>query len=132
VRDEDGSPAEVNPATVKRQLVKLLASTRTLASGGGKVQPVGVTVNYNVSLTGFRGRTVTVRWSLYSAEGGVVPRDWLRNRPIRWLKGEAEKDSASDSFWVPLPKIGGRFFVRIGLYKEDGVRLDYADTEEFE
>jgi hypothetical protein len=129
VFDEDGSPVKVDPATIARRLAKLLADTRKVPSAGGQVQPVGVTVNYKVSLTGFRGRRVNVRWSLYSAASGVqVPHDWLRNQPVHWLKGEAEKDSTSDSFWVPLPKIAGPFFVRVGVYNEDDARLDYADT----
>jgi hypothetical protein len=134
VFNEDGSISEVIPDDFASRLAKLLAGTRMnpASSGGGEVEPVGVTVNYNVSLTGFRGHRVSVRWSLYRAAAGVqVPRDWLRNQPVRWLEGEADKDSASDSFWVPLPEIEGPFFVRVGVFDQDDVRLDYADTSSF-
>ena len=97
---------------------------------GGQA-PVGVTVNYNISLTGFRGRKVTIRWSLQRAGGNPVPLSWLTNEPIHWLRGEADKDSASDSFWVPIPDAKGPFKVRLGVYKEDNVRLDYEDSRSF-
>jgi hypothetical protein len=134
VRGDDGSPAEVDPATVASRLKEVFTDIRRReVPSGGRVELVGATVDYNVTLTGFRGHKVIVRWSLHEAgTGGQVPREWLRNRPFRWLKGEAEKDSASDSFWVPLPNIDGRFFVRVGVYDEDGVRLDYADTPAFD
>jgi hypothetical protein len=134
VRNEDGSSAQVDAATVANRLKKLFAAIRTqeVPSGGARVEPVGVAVNYNITLTGFRGHKVQVRWSLHRAGSGAqVPREWLRNRPFRWLKGEAERDSASDSLWVPLPDFQGPFFVRLGVYDEDGVRLDYADTSRF-
>jgi hypothetical protein len=129
VRNQDGSPATLDPAEFARRLRRLLAASRLEATTGGKVVPVGVTVNYDVSLTGFRGRRVTVLWSLYSRNGGTLPSDWLRNEPATWLKGEVDKDSASDSFWVPLPKMEGPLFVRLGIYDEDGVRLTYRDSE---
>ena len=91
--------------------------------------PVGVTVNYDVTLTGFRGRPVTVRWSLHRLNGAVLPYDWLRSEAAKRLIGEFDKDTASDRFWVPLPRIGGPFFVRVELYDQDGVRLTYRDTE---
>jgi hypothetical protein len=97
---------------------------------GGQV-PVGVTVNYDISLTGFRGRKVTIRWSL-RGPGGTVPLKWLKNEPIHWLRGEADKDSASDSFWVPIPKAKGPFKVRLGIYNGDNVRLDFEDSKRFQ
>jgi hypothetical protein len=134
VRNEDGSPTKVDPATVASRLKELFSAIRTreVRSGGGRVEPVGAVVNYNITLTGFLGHRVQVRWSLRRAGSGAqVPLEWLKDRPFRWLKGEAEKDSASDSLWVPLPDFQGRFFVRLAVYDEDGVRLDYADTSPF-
>jgi hypothetical protein len=131
VLNRDGSPATVDSDLVAVHFKELLASSRMQPVSGGQA-PVGVTVNYNISLTGFRGRTVTMRWSLYGAGGSVVPLRWLKNEPIHWLRGEADKDSASDSFWVPIPKAKGPFKVRLGVYKGDNVRLDYADSEGFQ
>jgi hypothetical protein len=134
VVNEDGSVAKVDPRTVERRLAELLRATRTepLADSAGKVEPIGVAVDYDVSLTGFRGKRVTVKWSLYRADGATqVPHEWLRNQAVHWLKGEAESDSASAGFWAPLPRTQGAFFIRIGLYDDDGIRLDFRDTEQF-
>ncbi len=129
VFNDDGLPTDADPATIATRVATLLAGTRTQ---GREAQPIGVMVDYDVSVTGFRQHRVTVRWSLLEAGAGVqVPRKWLRNQSVRWLKGEAEKDSASGSFWVPLPKIRGPFQVRVSLYDEDNVRLAYADTDTF-
>ena len=128
VRNPDGSPADLDPAEFARRLRRLLATSRIQAAPGGKLVPVGVTVNYDVSLTGFRGRTVTVRWSLHRPNGATLPYDWLRSEAARRLIGEADKDTASDSFWVPIPRTGAPFFIRLELYDEDGVRLTYGDT----
>ena len=132
VLNKDGSPATVDSDIVAVQLAKLLAASRMQPIAGGQV-PVGVTVNYDISLTGFRGRRVTIRWSLYSVPGGnPVPVDWLKNEPIHWLQGQADKDSASDSFWVPLPKIKGPFYIRLGVYNKDNVRLDFKNSGPFQ
>jgi hypothetical protein len=130
VLEEDGTPATVDSDLVAVRLKKLLAATRMEPVEGGE-SPVGVTVNYNVALTGFRGRRVTVRWSLHRVPTGKqVPLEWLKNEPIHWLEGQAEKDTASDSFWIPIPKIGGPFFVRLGIYNGN-TRLDYKDSDSF-
>jgi hypothetical protein len=131
--DEDGSPANVVPDDVARRLAKLLAATRTQTSVGGEAQLVGVDVNYNVSLTGFRGRKVSVRWSLHRVSGDLLAQhEWLKEQPFRWLTGEADNDFASDEFWVPLPKVGGPFYVGLALYDDDGVRLDYKRSPHFQ
>jgi hypothetical protein len=131
VFNEDGSPASVNPVVVAQRLKKLLAESRMQRATGGRV-PVGVGVNYDISLTGFRGHRVIVRWSLYSGQGGnPLPLAWLRDQPVHWLKAEANRDSASDSFWVPLPKTSGPFYIRVGVFDDDGVRLDFRDSDRF-
>ena len=92
-----------------------------------------MTINFNVALTGFDGESADVRWSLYSKNGQrPVPRDWLRNQRALLLRGEAEKDTGSGEFWVPIPEVKGPFFIRIGVYDADRTRLDYADTPSFQ
>jgi len=49
-----------------------------------------------------------------------VPRKWLSEQKVGWWKGGAEEDSASDSFWVPLPTTTGPFFIRPSIYDEYG------------
>jgi hypothetical protein len=132
---EDGTPGTVRTATIARRLVKIFRGTRTRrsTSGHGKRQPVGVTVNFNASLSGFNGKRVSVRWSLFNAKSGRrVPHDWLRNQRAVVLKGKAAKHDRSSQFWAPVPKAKGVYFIRVGIYDdEDDTRLDYANTPHF-
>lgn len=129
-----GTIDTVSEEDVARQLTRVFRGTRTVRSPDDprKRELVGAAVDFNVALTGFRGETVQVRWSLYSATQRVrVPRAWLRNQRIMLLRGEADRDSASAQFWVPIPQLRGPFFIRVGVYDGAGGRLDYADTEAF-
>lgn len=111
-----------------RALLKLLRGTRNRPSQDGRLEPVGVTVSFDAALKGFSGRRADVRWSLYDAGARKrVPREWLLNRPALKLTAE----SASDDFWVPLPKLRGPFYVRIGVYDDDRNRLTFADSRRF-
>src|SRR6266540_810457 len=56
--------SEVSAVIVAERLAELFEGMRT--SEEGEPQPVGVDVNFNVSLTGFHGRRADVRWSLYA------------------------------------------------------------------
>ena len=132
VLDEEGEPTQVNEEIVAEHLAGLLAGTRMVLLASGMEQPVGVTVYFKVSLTGFRGREVHVRWALHSDEGGgEVPEDWLKNQSRLRLKAKAEKDSASPALWIPLPKDRRPYFIRLTVYDEDGVPLDRANTSSF-
>jgi hypothetical protein len=106
-------------------------ATRTGPSVNG-AQLLGVAVKYKVSLTGFNGHKVSVRWSLHRVGGGLLSHEWLKEQPFRWLKGTAESDFASDEFWVPLPKDEGPFYVELALYDEHGGRLTYVDSKRFQ
>jgi hypothetical protein len=132
--DADGPVDDVSPEMVERRMAAVFRGTRTVPSPSDsrKRQLVGVGVNVNVTLTGFRRGKVDVRWSLYSARSGVqVPRDWLRNQRVLLLRGEADSHTASREFWVPAPASKGPFFIRVGVYSDDGERLDYANTDRF-
>ena len=91
-------------------------------------QPLGVIVSYDVTVTGFVGQRVVVRWTLWSAHHGSgsmteLPEQWLQNRPIETLIGQAVSDTASPEFWVPIPKQPGPFQVEVSAYDGSGVRL---------
>jgi hypothetical protein len=140
VADEDATASlqinqeDVSIPQVQMQLAKVFRGTRTAPaqSDPSKRDLIGATINFNVSLTGFDGESADVRWSLYSqSRRRPVPRDWLRNQRALLLRGEAEKDSGSGEFWVPIPEVRGPFFIRIGVYNAAGTRLDYADTPSF-
>lgn len=124
----------ISQANIARGLTRVFRGTRTVRSQDdpAKRELIGAAVDFNIAMTGFRGRRVQVRWSLYSARQGVrVPRAWLRNQRIMLLHGEADKHRASGQFWVPIPQLRGPFFIRIGVYDGRGTRLDYADTDPF-
>ena len=133
VVDDNGKPGAVQPAKVAGGLVKILRGTRLRPVAQGKLEPVGVTVNFNAALTGFDGKRVDVRWSLYTATGRRrVPHAWLRNQTALFLRGKADKHNRSDLFWAPIPKAKGPYFIRVGVYDaDDDTRLDYADTASF-
>ncbi len=125
--DDGGGGANEREARA-RALLKVLRGTRTRPSEDGRLAPIGVTVSFDTTLEGFSERRADVRWSLYDARGaGRVPRDWLLNRRAMQLTD----DSASDDFWVPLPKRRGPFFVRIAVYDDHGNRLTFRDSRRF-
>jgi hypothetical protein len=122
--------SEVTPQTVADQVLKVFDDLRT-ALPPEEGQPIGVTVNANVSLTGFAGRTAEIRWSLYRVEGGgggSVPLNWVRGQSVLEVAAEAQEDSGIGSFWVPLPREEGPYKVRVFVYDENGTQLAYADT----
>ena len=123
---EDSSPSEL-----AERLLEILEETRTQETESGADEPVGVTVNYRISLTGFDGREVDVRWELHRPGGPMLPHEWLKNQRAGLLRGEAEKDSASPYFWIPLPHEPGPFFIRLTARDEEGDIIARADTGRF-
>ena len=128
----DGTSAPEPDPVLAEQLTKILTGIRTELLPSGQEQPVGVTVNYKVTLTGFRGRIAVVRWALYSRAGRKIPHPWLKSQVASRLKGEAERDTATPQIWVPLPKGEGPFFVRLEVFDDEvGDRLAFIDTADF-
>jgi hypothetical protein len=128
---KDGTSAPDPDPLLAEQLTKILTGIRTESLPSGQSQPVGVTVNYKITLTGFRGRIAVVRWALHS-RAGTVPRPWLGSQVASRLKAEAENDTATPQIWVPLlPKDEGPFFVRLEVFNDLGERLDFRDTPDF-
>jgi hypothetical protein len=120
-----------DPAKRSKAILAVLRSTRTRSAGAGKRrEPLGVAVTFDLTLEGFNGRKVDVRWSLYRG-GGPVPRPWLKDHPILKLEGEADRDTASPEFWVPLPEKPGRYSVRIEVFDDKGVKLTREKTKSF-
>lgn len=121
--------SQVTPQVVAERLAELFDHLRT-SDQEVPPEPLGVTVNFDVALTGFQGDEAEIRWSLYSARG-AVPRDWLRNQRVLSLEAEAEEDSGSGEFWAPLPSREGSYYIRFGVYDEDGDRVTYRNTRRF-
>jgi hypothetical protein len=123
-----GEPGDVEARA--NAIAAALNETRTVPGKNGRLEPVGVAVTVQVTVTGLEGEDADVTWSLRHGDGGRLPHVWLRNRRVIKLTGEAESDSGSAEFWVPLPKRpAGPYFVRIGMYDEDGTPLTFANTD---
>lgn len=106
-----------------RAILAVFGRTRTAAG-----QPLGVIVNYDITLNGFIGQRVVIRWTLWSVAHGSgntaeLPEQWLQDRPVQTLIGQAESDAASPDFWIPLPREPGPFEVEVDAYNARGVRL---------
>jgi hypothetical protein len=117
-----------DPVKRSKAILSVLRSTRT--GSGKRREPLGVAVSFDLTLQGFNGRKVEVRWSLYRGDGRVA-KPWLKDHPILSLKGEADSDTASPEFWVPLPKKPGRYSVRIEVFDDKGVKLAREKTKSF-
>jgi hypothetical protein len=126
-----------------RPIIAILRGTRTrpvpASAGlsdraeGLETEPVGVIVSVALTLVGLEDEDVSVYWSLYHArDGGRVPRAWLVNRRASTAHADAGTDRRASTFWVPLPKLRGPFYVRLSAVAEDGTVLDYQNTQPFE
>ncbi|MGH2741334.1 MAG: hypothetical protein ACRDN8_02380, partial [Thermoleophilaceae bacterium] len=114
-----------------QDLLKVLRATRSRRVGSGKSEPVGVTVNFDLTLEGYKGKEIDVRWSLFDAGGNSrVPRDWLVNRRALVARPEVQSDSAEGEFWIPLPQRSGPYFVRVVAF-DDRQRLASEDSKPF-
>ena len=97
---------------------------------GDRLEPVGVVVTIQVTVTGLEGEEVDVRWSLRHADGRRLPHKWLRNRTVMKLEGEAQSDTGSARFWVPLPKRpSGPYYVYIAMHDHSGTPLTFKKTK---
>ena len=122
--------SEVTAEVIADRLAELFHHLRT-SDQDVPPGPLGVTVNFDVALNHFQGDEAEIRWSLYTRGGGEVPRDWLRNQRVLSLKAEADKDFGSGEFWAPLPSREGSYYIRFGVYDEDGHRVTFRDTGRF-
>jgi hypothetical protein len=131
-----GGTTGSKPGDVKARadaVAAALHETRSSNGHGGRLEPMGVVVSIAATLTGFEGQEVYVTWSLRHAAGRSLPHTWLKNRPIMRLTGEAQSDTGSTEFWVPLPKRPhGPFIVRIAMKDDNGTPLTFAKTHKFD
>jgi hypothetical protein len=120
------------PVELGELFVKFFKEVRKRTLPTGVRQPLGVAVNYKLTMTGFRGEAVRVRWELHRQGGGGLPQDWLKKqRPESW-EAEADQYSVSPNVWVPLPPAGRPLFVRLIAEDEDGVPLARSNTRRFQ
>jgi hypothetical protein len=96
----------------------------------GTHQPVGVIVNFNVTLSGPVGQRAVVKWTLWSLHGNP-PAPWLHLRPVIKLAGQSTSDHGAPQFWIPLPDGRGPFYVELSVWHEHGGRIAYMDSPQF-
>jgi len=129
--DVDEDAGDDQAAANAQALLKLLRNTRSRPLSSGESEPIGVTVNFDLTIEGYEDEEIDIRWSLYDAGAqSRVPRDWLVNRRALVARPEVQSDSAEGEFWIPLPRQSGPYFVRIAAF--DGkARLASEDSEPF-
>jgi hypothetical protein len=90
----------------------------------------GDVVYVRVAVDGFKGRTVSLRWSLYHAAGGRRVSE-LSDQSGSHLTLQAPRDRTTQQLWVPDLVRGGTYFVRVELYDDRGTMLDVANSPHF-
>jgi hypothetical protein len=100
-----------------------------------KPERVGNVVSYRLEMEGLVRRTVRVFWSVYEDSGQRVKDDDLNDQygwPSNEFKANRRVNVVSGDAFVPLPKKDGIYFVEIGVWDGEGVRMDVEDSPRFE
>jgi len=96
--------------------------------GAAYLERPGVFVEFDVSIIGYNGQPLPLRWSLFDAVSGSE----VSEAKGTTLRAEAPSDRATWHIWAPLPRRRGKFFLLIQLFDPKGVvPLDRAQTESF-
>jgi hypothetical protein len=122
--DSKGNPIPVRDAG--RRLNSLLRKTRKTAAG----DPLGVLVSADIELLGLRNEEILLRWEIWRPSGQRLSPDWLSRNVAYRLTASAEEDATSQEFWVPIPKGGGSFYVKLTL-TADGSNLASGRSPNF-
>lgn len=124
--DEDGN--EVPPDVAAERVVKLLTDSRV----SEEREPIGALVTASVVLTGLRGRTAQLTWSMWPAGGGDrLVGGWFDSHLAYRLRPDTDRDTATVDLWVPLPAAAGPYVVDVDLHV-DGVRLANTRSIQFD
>lgn len=109
-----------DPIMAAHALAARFASCR-LKVEGHRQSPLGAMVTYNLTLSGFAGRWLTVLWSLESTTSGQqVPRCWWREVNAEQIKPTVDHRSFSGEFWVPMPNEPGDYRIHLVLTDREG------------
>jgi hypothetical protein len=98
-------------------------------------QTLGNVVSYRLEMEGFARRTVRVYWSLHEESGQRVSDKTLTDQlgwPSNNFQAKRRVNVVSGDAFVPLPKAGGTYFVKLGVWDGQGVRMDIIDSPKFE
>lgn len=124
--DEDGN--EVPPEVAAEQVVKLLTDSRV----SEEKEPIGALVTASVVLSGLRGRTAQLTWSMWPAGGGDrLNEGWFDSHLAYRLRPDTDHDTATVDLWVPLPTTAGPYVIDVDLHV-DGIRVANTRSTQFE
>jgi hypothetical protein len=92
---------------------------------------VGYIVHFKVQIDGFKGRTCKMYWEMFDAatRARIYPAGWSREQDPVDLKPERDSDSAAAEFWMPSAAANQPFIVRLRLFDDKRVELDYEDSD---
>jgi hypothetical protein len=124
--------ADIGVLKVERPVTYAQYLQRTGLPGGdygtSYLRRQGLFVEFDVSIVGYKGERLPLRWSLYDARSGAE----VSEAKGTTLRAEATADRATWHIWAPLPRRRGPFFLLIQLFDPKGVvPLDRAQTESF-
>lgn len=124
--------AVIGDLSVERPITYAQYLERTDLPGGdydmSYLRRPGVFVQFEVSIDGYKGVALPLRWSLYDAVGGGQ----VSESKSTTLTAEAPSDSAEWHIWAPLPRRKGSFFLLVQLFDPNEiVPLDRAQTQPF-
>jgi hypothetical protein len=93
----------------------------------------GLKVIWKATVEGYKGKTLTVRWTLYNASAMAPVDDALfRDQVGATLKPTFNSDQGSGHFFVPPLKEQGTYYLRIELDPPNAATLDSEKSENFD
>jgi hypothetical protein len=98
-------------------------------------QTLGNVVSYRLETEGFARRTVRVYWSLHEESGQRISDETLNDQfgwPSNNFQANRRVNVVSGDAFVPLPNADGTYFVKLGVWDGEGVRMDIIDSPKFE
>jgi len=125
--------AEAKSLAQIRMELKQLQNTRYRRGANGKREPLGVLVDYRLTLCGFAHHPVTVRWSLFDTKPPPkLPYLWVYQRPVASVTARASNcDAVEPNIWIPIPAIRGRFAIVLTVYDDHDTRIGKRTSSPF-
>jgi hypothetical protein len=91
----------------------------------------GFIVDYEVATSGFRGKTLPLRWSLIDAKTGITVDDpSLKNQLALTITPDRCTYHVGHPMWV-RPHSAGRYYIELFLYDPGEIQLDSARSATF-
>lgn len=94
----------------------------------------GVTVNFEVEISGFKDQALPVTWTLYDyASRSKVPNTEWHDVEALTFSPEFDRDQGVGEVWIPHTGSQGQWYVRLELHPPaySGAPLDFVDSEMF-